>query len=237
MTTQRLGGNFAPPLTDELLDRYGELTASLPASPVKDALATLHRLCKHWWDLPEPEGTARTLHPLVAYDVVGEGGAIVNKPAPMIVAMSDEHKTALWEEIPWDHELDAMQALLDGVEKDAAERNSALAQDWTRNVINHIVARHFPDNLMLYSQLAEAMKGGGKWLELLAVQERARIDEALRACRACDMAIRVALSRKHYPPIPRPAFEPTPQRDAAMHMLWHARELARDREPITADKL
>lgn len=95
-----IGGSFAPPLSDAKLAGYKSAVAALPASPAKDACASLLHCCGVWWGLPEPAGTKATAHPS------GKG---------TIVAMSDGHKQALDEHIPWGHELDSMQNLFDGL--------------------------------------------------------------------------------------------------------------------------
>jgi hypothetical protein len=130
----RYGGSFAPPLSDELLNSYKTMIDALPASAVKDAMATLHNCCSKWWELPESVGAPGKPHPCGV-------GIIVDLDRPIAEAL-DEH-------IPWPHELEAMKGL--------------------------------------FEQISPA-------------------------------------SQKEL-------------RDAAHHLLWHAIELERDREPLTNDKL
>jgi hypothetical protein len=130
---QFVGGSFAPPLTDAKLAGYRDLIDALPASPVKDAMNTLHACCVAWWALPESTGKGEP-HPS------GTG---------TIVDLDRDAKTALSDLLPWAHELDAMGRLFDGIDP-----------------------------------------VGQKTL-----------------------------------------------RDAAFHLLWHAKELEQDREPITTDRL
>lgn len=112
----RIGGTFAPPLSDELLNRYADAISALPACPVKDALASLMPCCKTWWDLPEPEGTLKRAHPS------GVG---------TIVPLTDEHAKALDPHIPWGHELDSIQALFDLIPlTDKAVRDMAFHLLW-----------------------------------------------------------------------------------------------------------
>src|SRR4051794_16063177 len=101
MQPTHIGGSFAPPLSDDKLDEYTNRIESLPTRPVKDACATLLTCCKTWWDLPEPEGTASWAHP-------SGRGTIVN--------LQPDHAQALDEHIPWAHELQAIQQLLDGID-------------------------------------------------------------------------------------------------------------------------
>lgn len=125
---------LAPPLSDDKLAAYVNLATSQPDGPVRDAVCALLDCVKFWWELPEStlEGVS---HPS------GRGKSI---------PLTDELKAKLFDLIPWDHELDGIQALLD---KLPSEGNAA---------------------------------------EL---------------------------------------------RNAAFHLLWHVKELARDREPITLDKV
>jgi len=100
-TVPRVGGSFAPPLTDELLMKYEALVNDLdPQFPVRDAMVKLLDCCKQWWDLPES---------------VGEG-----KPHPSgrgnIVGLDEPIKKALWDHIPWSHELKAFGVLFDGID-------------------------------------------------------------------------------------------------------------------------
>lgn len=96
----RIGGTFAPPLTDEKLAAYKTAISAMPAGAVRDALATLMHCCNIWWELPESNGTAKTPHPS------GVG---------TITALQADHVKTLDDSIPWGHELDAIQTLFDGL--------------------------------------------------------------------------------------------------------------------------
>lgn len=93
------GGSFAPPLSDALLAAYEALATS--ASPeIKDAMQKLLQCVKHWWQLPD-SSTARSVpHPS------GRG---------MHVPLDKPIADALWDDIPWGHELNAIQALLNTI--------------------------------------------------------------------------------------------------------------------------
>lgn len=135
MSRPRIGGAFAPPLTDELLTKYGELIAGLDAqSQIRDAMTRLLHCCKAWWDQPESNGGKSRPH-------ASGTGTVVDLDEPVA--------KALWEVIPWGEDLNVMSVLFDGID---------------------------------------------------------------------------ATTQK-------------PLRDAAHHLLWHAKELELDREPLTADKL
>ena len=89
MRTLRVGGSFAPPLTDELLDKYEALAAAAPAD-IGDAMRVLLACGRKWWDLPESGLEVSAPHP------VGAG---------TIVPLDEPIAKALWEHIPWADEL------------------------------------------------------------------------------------------------------------------------------------
>ena len=97
----RVGGSFAPPLTDDLIQVYQDLIDGLDCpSPVYDAMAKLMACVRQWWDLPESSPDGSQPHP-------SGSGVIVPLDSPIA--------SALWEAIPWKHELDGMQALFDAI--------------------------------------------------------------------------------------------------------------------------
>jgi hypothetical protein len=110
----RIGGSFAPPLTDELLDRY-EALATAAGGPVGDGMLTCLRCCRKWWDLPESTGDGRP-HP-------SGRGVIVDLDAALAEQL-DEH-------IPWEHEIEALRGLFDGLDPAGKElRNAAFHLLW-----------------------------------------------------------------------------------------------------------
>lgn len=113
---QRFGGTFAPPLTDDLLDQYGSLVASLPAkSEVRDALSSLLGCCRAWWAEPESTGGSRA-HPS------GRG---------LITDLDKDIQERLFDAIPWQAELEHYKVLLDGID--------AVAQPVLRNAAFHLL--------------------------------------------------------------------------------------------------
>lgn len=118
----RIGGSFAPPLSDELIAKYTHMVDDLPPSPVKDGMSVLLHCCGVWWDLPESNGTKQP-H--------GSGtGTITN--------LEDDHKKALWDHIPWDHELNSIQALFDTIDPETQRdlRNAAFHLLWHVKELN-----------------------------------------------------------------------------------------------------
>lgn len=116
MATKRVvtGGCFAPPLSDEALDRYATL-ASQAAPPIRDAMRRLLACVEKWWNLPESQGDG-TAHSS------GKGVVI-----PLDAAVA----TDLDEHIPWAHELDAIQRLFNEISASERDlRNAAFHLLW-----------------------------------------------------------------------------------------------------------
>jgi hypothetical protein len=115
---QRIGGSFAPPLTDELLAKYRAMAESLdPKSQVRDQMLKLLQCCSHWWELPESTGENNRPHP---------------SGAGVIVDLDEHIKAKLWDDIPWASELTAMGDVFDGIDpvSDKELRNAAFHLLW-----------------------------------------------------------------------------------------------------------
>lgn len=88
---------FAPELTDASLKSYEEIVKGTdPASPVGEALRNLLNCVQEWWALPESKRKDG-----VGFELLHKGkrADIVTTP------LEEEHKAALWDHIPWEHEL------------------------------------------------------------------------------------------------------------------------------------
>ena len=110
---KHFGGSFAPPLTDERLAEYATFIRELPVSPVKDAMSELLVCCEKWWDLPESEGVNVWTHQS-------------NKGT--IVPLDTAHAEVLYDAIPWTHELEAIEALFNGIDPILQKRLRDAAQ-------------------------------------------------------------------------------------------------------------
>jgi hypothetical protein len=116
MAQGRIGGSFAPPLTDELLVHYEAMLSTLdPKSQLADAFKICLNCCKQWWEQPESVGPGKP-HPVGV-------GTIVDLDAPIAAA--------LWEHIPWDDELNVMGQVF--------EKIDPIAQRELRNAAHHLL--------------------------------------------------------------------------------------------------
>lgn len=95
----RVGGSFAPPLTDELLSRYETLIYGTDAqTQIGEALRSVLNCVKHWWSLPESTGGRKIAHPS------GKG---------VILPLDEPIATELFDSIPWTDDLNTFQKLFD----------------------------------------------------------------------------------------------------------------------------
>lgn len=117
---QRLGGSFAPPIDEEKLSAYQNLFDGCDDPKTKDALNTLARCAWHWLKLPDSEDTARRPHP------VGVG---------TIVPLSQPIMDELFDDIPWDDELEIYQRRLDSL-PEGDLRNAAFHVLWFVKELN-----------------------------------------------------------------------------------------------------
>lgn len=231
---QQIGGNFAPPLTDEKLAAYAEMIEASPDSRVRDLLRVAHKCCSRWWDLPESTEGVETPHP------VGRG---------MVMPLDEPIKQDLYDLIPWKDEIEGMKLLFDDIEKDIAERNTKALEGWQLSVKQAVVQKYFPSPEKLKASIAayNVYKSVGMgWLAdvLPAGSSKESVDVVMKSVlefevvyKACEAETVQAIRNKAHPQFPYPTLEPTPLRDAAHHLLWHVIELDLDREPITKDKL
>jgi len=103
MATTYTGGCFAPPLTDDLFAEYEGLLSTVvlsKPSPLRDAFQTCLTAVNKWWLLPESSGNEEGNHSLNI----------------RVVGLDQEIKDALYDLIPWDHEIEAYKAMLDGID-------------------------------------------------------------------------------------------------------------------------
>lgn len=105
----RIGGSFAPPLSDDKLASISAIAAAA-SPPIKDAMTTLLACVTAWWELPYSGSAGSQPHPS------GVG---------TIIPLDEPIAAALEPTIPWPHELDAIQGLFDGIPAEQQELRDA----------------------------------------------------------------------------------------------------------------
>lgn len=131
--TPRIGGSFAPPLTEQNLVSYRELADRAP----EQVKLEMHKLC----DMVEtfyltPKSTLQgTPHPVG--NVKGKNGRVVT---PMIVPLQDEEVERMWNLVPWNDEVsgehinecEVLSKLFDGIhpQENKALRDAAFHLLW-----------------------------------------------------------------------------------------------------------
>lgn len=118
MPAPRIGGSFAPPLTEDLLTKYEALLGSLdPQSQTADAFRIVLNCAKQWWEQPDSSGASTRPHP------VGRG---------TIIDLDEPIAKALWDHIPWDEELDVYANVFEKIDPVAERdlRNAAFHLLW-----------------------------------------------------------------------------------------------------------
>lgn len=227
----RLGGSFAPPLDAQKLAQYRKLAEGASDPRVRDAMRPLCKMMEVFQETP-PSALSAVPHPVGEF-TDGDG---TKYRSPAVALLEEKEIKRIWDYVPWDYETDALAALFETIDKAISERNSRKIQEWQLTVANAIIQKHFPDKTT-FEKLQKALKNVGDWIGLLSADEAAKIQKQVDQVNACNAEFTRALSRKQYDGIPYPTLEPTPLRDAAQHLLWFARELTRDREPLTNDKV
>lgn len=114
MSNQRRGGSFAPPLTAEKLAAYAALIPAVADVQVKEIMEKLHALA-------------------VLFRQTGDS-QLPGNPHPSgmgeIVPLAPEEILRIWDLVPWDYELKAMQDKLDGLAADSPLRTPAFHLLW-----------------------------------------------------------------------------------------------------------
>jgi len=123
MTRKWLGGSFAPPLSKETLAEYR--TAAESAEPrIREVMLKLCRMIEVFQETPEsslpsqpqPLGTLRTLD-----------GRLV---APQVVPLEEAEVQRIWDDVPWDYEIEAYRTLFDSLLADSPLRTPCFHLLW-----------------------------------------------------------------------------------------------------------
>lgn len=222
MIQHQPSGSFAPPLADDKMASYRKLIDAMEPSATKDAMDYCWRCCDAWWNQPDSSGNGSYPHP--------------RNPSAIIVPLDESIIQAIDPHTPWMSECENFGLLFEQLQKGEAERNSAKVQAWVTSVIEHLKTQMFPEK-GFYERLTEAMSVAAKWVFLLGESEKQKFEEQQKKVHEYVAEVQKVVKSKTYGPIPYPQLESTELRDAAHHLLWHAKELTNDREPITSDLL
>lgn len=115
--SDRIGGTFAPTIDIDKLKAYSKLAKDADG-PVGDAMVALMGVCDEWLkeQAKQPKRASGTPHPS------GRG---------RVVSLGLKEGEPLWNKVPWDHELAAVQQLFDGIPaRDKALRDAAFHLLW-----------------------------------------------------------------------------------------------------------
>lgn len=126
---------LAPPLTDSKLEQYRGIITKSSEGPVKDAATKLLVCVETWWNLPESKRTDGPRLKLLHRPTQGQER--VEKTIELVPIEKDHQKT-LYDLIPWDYELNAMDALFDSVPNDTQKelRDAAFHLLWFVRELN-----------------------------------------------------------------------------------------------------
>ena len=239
MPVERFGGSFAQPLSDELLAEYEQLAEEAPTL-IRDVMRALLVPVKLWWSLPESTGDGIP-------HASGRG---------VIVKLDNAIQKALWESIPWEHEIKAMASVVDQIQAEQDAENSRRLQQW-KDAIALAIKPQYITGLDLTTPQAKVLKRVHKTILRAAadglvvspdVHDKVievflpgstpeSIREGAAQVQAWLVAVQQIYSGAQPSPLPRPQLLDVRLRRAAHHLLWFVTDLNADREPITTDKL
>lgn len=235
---ERVVRTHAPMMTQQKLDEIREQVGKLTDPEQKDIATKLLKPVELWWEL---ETSSKEPMTTLASNRVDKNGE--SKPFNIPVQPLDQEiKDKLEEAIPWMDEINTYEQKLMAIEAEANHRNGEKKEVWYEQLNDALFAELYPeftkDGLRASMATLKTAKRVGVPLNLVeklcklltglssaALQERkqkfhGKLQEALNGGAT---------------PVPKPAMEQMPQRNAMMMLVWYARELCVDREPITAE--
>lgn len=224
-TAQRMGGSFAPPLSDKTI---GEIESQIGKQPARkqDAARTLFKAVTKWWELPESDpGSAR--------------GRIHASGVGAIVPLDGAIAATLYDDIPWPDELEAIGKVFADIDGAAAEHRSRVLGAWRQSVCDHLWQTHVSP-LAERSKMLAAIRVWKRHPELVDSLLPSQIETIRANEKKVDAwwdAFIEAMQRPASSPLPRPEPDKAEARDGLHSLLWHVKELNLDREPITSDKV
>lgn len=126
---------LAPALTDEKLSKYNSLFDGAEAGPVKDAAMKLLACVSAWWALPDSK---RTDGNRLKFFHKSEEEQERTERTVELVPLEKEHQKSLYDLIPWDYELVALDTLFDTIPNDTQKelRDAAFHLLWFVKELN-----------------------------------------------------------------------------------------------------
>lgn len=242
---------FAPPLTDGMIARYEEL-ASNATGPIRGIMQTCLKAVKKWWDLP-----ASVRSDGDRFVTMRGGKQVTYQVMPLEVEHMDDASESgeLWDDVPYDYELDAMHQIAVTVQAEAAKRNGDKRDAWKIAVRQATIGNSFteeevtwlfsPERRMVRDMINTMAHHECASVEILdrvlnAVwpgMNRATLHTQGRRMKELEAKLPDMYDGRAESPIPAPMLEPTELRDAAMHLIWMCKELCLNREPLTQEIL
>jgi hypothetical protein len=123
MSRKWLGGSFAPPLSKEKVAEYQKAAES--AEPrIREVMLKLCRMVEVFQETPESPLPGQP-HPLGAMRTLD--GRLV---APQIVPLEEVEIQRIWDEVPWDYEIEAYRTLFDSLPADSPLRTPCFHLLW-----------------------------------------------------------------------------------------------------------
>lgn len=111
MNKRLIGGSFAPPLTDEMLDQYEALAATAQRR-ISEYMLSLVSMMRKFRETPQSTRTGSP-HPVRG----------------VIVPLEEEEIQRIWDHVPWPEECDVMDGVFDTL-PNGEMRNAAYHLLW-----------------------------------------------------------------------------------------------------------
>lgn len=248
--------SIAPPITDELRERYDAEESKVSDSIVRDGLRFVSRCFREWWELPESRqqpDAPRVYARLAGVDVSG-----------LLTPLEPQYVEHLDQVTPWMQEMewlspsmarqpgDQTRGVFDVIQGDEVASNERVLTAWRAEIRKRLYAAAFGTQTdWIHSAARRSLQAALKACNAVEPQPPSVLDGICRAYGSTweqQQAEEVALaeiqatllaihSGQMQPMVAKPILRDTTLRNSCFHKLWYARELTLDREPMTLDKL
>jgi hypothetical protein len=226
----QIGGSFAPPIDAEKLKNYKRLAQS--ADPkTRSIMLSLIQMVAKFTETPKSKMNGHS-HP------VGRG-TITPLEATEIERIDDV--------VPWDYECDAMQVALEKVQQEETFHNENKLNAWRDEARKRLFPQHFEGMTLdefdekqylarLYNRDIKSRPILKRIMSAVGFSDQDLIEQNVNEFHTkinkFNKEVQASLTNDT-----KPELESTEIRDAAFHLLWYAKELTLDREPITSDMI